>query len=108
MPQLSKAMVDAAVGTDGVEAASRVLLWKSLVYTVLGLIRSVVIFFEIYLFERVAENVSLNVRHDLYDKVQNLSFAFHNRSRTGDLMSRMTSDVRSARHVWFWRLDAGL
>ncbi|MFY9443936.1 MAG: ABC transporter ATP-binding protein [Bacillota bacterium] len=99
MPQLSKAMVDAAVGTDGVEAASRVLLWKSLVYTVLGLIRSVVIFFEIYLFERVAENVSLNVRHDLYDKVQNLSFAFHNRSRTGDLMSRMTSDVYAVRDM---------
>lgn len=99
MPQLSKTMVDAVVGAGSPGAVGGLLLQKSLVYVALGLIRAVVVFFEIYLFEHVAESVAIYLRHDLYDKVQNLSFAYHNRARTGDLMSRMTSDVYALRDM---------
>jgi ATP-binding cassette subfamily B protein len=37
--------------------------------------------------------VAYDLRNRYYDRVQRLSFSFHNRSQTGDLMSRATSDI---------------
>lgn len=99
LPQLSKAMVDAVVGNADLQSVGPALSYMSLLYIAFGLIRAVVVFFEIYLIEMAAESVAMFLRHDLYDKVQHLSFAYHNKARTGDLMSRMTSDVQAIREL---------
>ena len=50
-----------------------------------------------YLNEFVSQRVAYDLRNNLYDHLQRLSFAYHDRSRTGELMSRVTSDVDAAR-----------
>jgi ATP-binding cassette subfamily B multidrug efflux pump len=100
LPQLARTIVDTVVESSGnLQFVRSFLVQQSSVYLGLGIIRAFVVFLEIYLIERVAESVSLNARRDLYDQVQNLSFSFHNRSRTGDLMSRLTSDVQAIREL---------
>lgn len=100
LPQLSRTIVDTVVESSGnLQFVGSFLVRKSSVYLGLGIIRALVVFVEIYCIEKVAETVSLNVRRDLYDQVQNLSFSFHNKSRTGDLMSRLTSDVQAMREL---------
>ena len=100
LPQLSRAIVDAVVESSSDLSYIRSYLFsQSLLYLVWGLIRSVVVFVEIYLFEKTAETVSLKIRRDLYDHVQRLDFSFHNKARTGDLMSRVTSDVQAMREL---------
>ncbi len=47
--------------------------------------------------EVVAQKVSYNIRNALYERLQRLSFAFHDRSQTGQLMSRATVDVEATR-----------
>ncbi len=47
--------------------------------------------------EVVAQRVSYNIRNALYERLQRLSFAFHDRSQTGQLMSRATVDVEVVR-----------
>ena len=42
--------------------------------------------------------VERDLRLEILDKLQRLSFAYHDRQRTGDLMSRATSDVGEAGH----------
>jgi len=47
--------------------------------------------------EFVAQKVSYNIRNALYERLQRLSFAFHDINQTGQLMSRATVDVEAAR-----------
>lgn len=46
-----------------------------------------------YMFSWLAEHMAYDIRNDLYDHLQRLSFSFHDRTETGQLMSRCTSDV---------------
>ena len=50
-----------------------------------------------YFAEVVAQKVSYNIRNALYARLQRLSFAFHDRNQTGQLMSRATVDVEATR-----------
>ena len=50
-----------------------------------------------YFNEVVAQKVSYNIRNALYERLQRLSFAFHDRQQTGQLMSRATVDVEAVR-----------
>jgi ABC-type multidrug transport system fused ATPase/permease subunit len=50
-----------------------------------------------YFAEVVAQKASYNVRNALYQRLQRLSFSFHDRNQTGQLMSRATVDVEAIR-----------
>ncbi|MBI2303134.1 MAG: ABC transporter ATP-binding protein [Chloroflexi bacterium] len=50
-----------------------------------------------YLAELISQRVAYDIRNALYDRLQRLSFAFHDRSQTGQLMSRATADVEAVR-----------
>jgi ATP-binding cassette subfamily B multidrug efflux pump len=50
-----------------------------------------------YFAEVVAQKVSYNIRNALYGRLQRLSFSFHDRNQTGQLMSRATVDVEATR-----------
>ncbi len=50
-----------------------------------------------YTTESLSQKVSFDCRNLLYDKLQNVSFAFHDKEHTGDLMSRATADVEAMR-----------
>lgn len=56
-----------------------------------------------YSFTRVMGNVGrqlvFDLRSDLFAHIQKLSMRFHDKQRTGDLMSRMTSDTQSIQDV---------
>ncbi|MEP2024381.1 MAG: ABC transporter transmembrane domain-containing protein [Reichenbachiella sp.] len=56
-------------------------------------LQGVISFFRVYLFAQVSENAMADVRFDLYKKLLFLPITFYDRHRTGDLMSRMSSDV---------------
>ncbi len=44
-----------------------------------------------------AEGITRRLRNFLYDHIQRLSFAYHSKTPTGDLIERVTSDVDSVR-----------
>ena len=64
-----------------------------------GLIRSISIFVQIFITEKASQEVAYSLRNDLYDKLQRQSFAFYSTSATGELMSRLTSDVEMCREA---------
>lgn len=47
--------------------------------------------------EVVAQKTTYNIRNALYQRLQRLSFSFHDRNQTGQLMSRATVDVEIIR-----------
>ncbi len=49
---------------------------------------------------RTAEGITLRLRNYLFDHVQRLTFAYHAKAQTGDLIQRSTSDVDAVRRFF--------
>jgi ABC-type multidrug transport system fused ATPase/permease subunit len=62
-----------------------------------SLMRGVADFARTYTSDSLSQKVSYDLRHLLYDKLQHLSFAFHDSEHTGNLMSKATADVEQVR-----------
>ena len=50
-----------------------------------------------YLSQIVSQKTSYDIRNAIYDRLQRLSFAYHDQAQTGQLMSRATVDVEAIR-----------
>src|SRR5467141_357677 len=76
-------------GTDKFSILNFVVL-AVLLIAVLGALSS---YFEKYLTTSVGQWVMHDLRRVLYSHIQRLSLSFHDQKRTGDLISRVTSDI---------------
>lgn len=63
----------------------------------LSVVRGGLSFFQNYFGEAVSQYVSYDLRNRLYDHVQHLSFGFHDKNHTGQVMSRAITDVENIR-----------
>jgi ABC-type multidrug transport system fused ATPase/permease subunit len=73
------------------------LIIAAVVVIVAGALRGTAGYGHRYFSEVVSQKASYNIRNALYDRLQRLSFQFHDRSQTGQLMSRATVDVEATR-----------
>lgn len=62
------------------------------------ILRAVLRYIYLYMFEHVSQNVVFNARRDVFRKIQELDFDFFDRTKTGDIMARMTGDLEAVRH----------
>jgi len=53
-------------------------------------------------FELVSQNVIFELRQNMYSKLQELDLDYYNKTRTGDIMARMTGDMDAVRHFVAW------
>jgi ABC transporter fused permease/ATP-binding protein len=90
-PALTGKLVDAATG----ESSWLVNDINQIALILLGIlfIQSVFSFFRVHLFAKVSENAMADLRKDLYGSLLVLPMSFYDRRRTGELFSRITSDV---------------
>ncbi|MEW6672268.1 MAG: ABC transporter ATP-binding protein [Thermodesulfobacteriota bacterium] len=93
IPRLTGLAIDQALGARGV----RPLIITALAVFVAGLLRSGLSYWLIYQGEYLSQRVAYDLRNRIYDRLQRLSYTFHDRSQTGQLMSRATSDVEAVR-----------
>jgi ATP-binding cassette subfamily B protein len=74
------------------------LLWTyGLIIIGVSLLRGLFAFGQSYFAEYAGQKVAYDLRNKLYDRIQRLSFAFHDKAQTGQLMSRATQDVEGVR-----------
>jgi len=64
-----------------------------------AVLRGAFAFGQTYLGEWVSQRVAYDIRNAIYDRLQRLSYAYHDQQQTGQLMSRATQDVEAVR--WF-------
>jgi ATP-binding cassette, subfamily B, multidrug efflux pump len=62
-----------------------------------ALLRGTFAFLQAYWAEKNSQSVAYDLRNDLYAKIQNLSFSYHDKNQTGQLMIRATDDVEKVR-----------
>lgn len=89
IPRLTGQAIDLALNSG--QPQKLVLL--ALGIAAAGILRSVFGYWQSFLSEFLSQKVAYDLRNQIYNRLQSLSYAFHDRSQTGQLMSRATSDV---------------
>src|SRR5919106_20361 len=79
------------------EVDTQTLVFMALALLGASLMRGVGDFARNYTSDSLSQKVAYDLRNLLYDKLQHLSFAFHDSEHTGNLMSKATADVEQVR-----------
>ena len=86
----------ATVQTD-YNNAPRTMIYAGLIIVLFAVARGLFSFAQAYLSQVLSENIAFDLRNDIYSKIQRLSFSYHDRNQTGQLMIRATDDVERLR-----------
>ena len=98
VPKIIGAAIDKGLGLDPATTGNMHLLWfYGIAIIILSLMRGLLSFGQTYFAEYAGQKVAYDLRNKLYDRIQRLSFAFHDKSQTGQLMSRATQDIEGVR-----------
>ena len=73
------------------------LLWLAGALLVFSVLRGLFDFARTYLTDSLSQMVAYKLRNQMYDKLQHLSFAFHDKEHTGNIFSKVTSDLEAIR-----------
>jgi subfamily B ATP-binding cassette protein MsbA len=68
--------------------------WVAIVMVVLFLLKGLFSFFQGYLMSDIGQRVVRDIRSQLYTKLQSLSLDYFTQKRGGEMMSRITNDVK--------------
>ncbi len=77
--------------------APRALAIGGITIVVFAIARGIFTFTQTYMSQTLSQNIAFELRNDLFAKIQRLSFSYHDRNRTGQLMIRATDDVERLR-----------
>jgi len=92
-PQLLRILID-----QGISALDLQRVWLVAgALVAVAVIRGFFNFLQGYWSEVTSQGVAFDLRNDVFEKLQKLSFSYHDRAQTGKLMTRMTSDVEIIR-----------
>ena len=77
--------------------APSVLIGAAVAIVLFAALRGLFAFLQAFWSERNSQAVSFDMRNEIYAKIQRLSFSYHDRNQTGQLMIRATDDVEKVR-----------
>ena len=66
----------------------------------IALLTGVFAYYQQFITSRIGYRLVYTLRGELFDHLQRLSLSFHNRARTGELMSKITSDTNILKDVY--------
>ena len=81
----------------GRDFTTNTLVWFAVALLAASIARGFFDFARTYMTDSLSQFVAYDLRNRFYDKLQHLSFAYHDREHTGDLMSKATADVEAIR-----------
>jgi subfamily B ATP-binding cassette protein MsbA len=91
MPSWLATAVNSTIGIDKLS----ILAFVALAVVAIALVGAISSYTQKYLTTSVAQWVGHDLRRFLYHHIQRLSLSYHDNKRTGDLISRITSDIDS-------------
>jgi ATP-binding cassette subfamily B protein len=89
IPALTERIID-----DGISArVVQVIVMGAMAMIGVALLRALFSFLQGLWAAKASQHVAYDMRNALYQKIQTLSFGYHDRAQTGQLLTRATSDV---------------
>ncbi len=104
MQLVTPRLVEYVIDNGLVKPSHRVVEVGALLVIIVGAFLGIFTYVRSYIFQWLAERVSYDMRNDLYQHMQHLSFSFFDRAHTGQLMSRATEDINSIRRFMMMSL----
>ena len=93
IPQLLRRIID-----DGITASDmRVVATGAAGLVGIAVAGGLATFFQGYFTAKASHGSAFDMRNTIFDQLQRLSFAYHDRAQTGQLITRVTSDVDQVR-----------
>jgi ATP-binding cassette subfamily B multidrug efflux pump len=83
--------------TTNLNNAPHALVAALVAIVTFAVLRGVFSFLQAFWGEKNSQSVAYDLRNDLYAKIQGLSFSYHDKNQTGQLMIRATDDVEKVR-----------
>ena len=96
IPLVTKAMIDGPITDKEIEP----VLPLGLLALALGVAEAILIFWRRWVQSNTVLNVETAMRHDLYVRLQQLPMAFHGQWQSGQLLSRVTTDLSAIRRFF--------
>jgi ATP-binding cassette subfamily B protein len=97
---LSAQIIDQGIIPGDIPALTRIIIYYILLY----LVQAAFVFGFIYLAGTLGETVQYDLRKRLFDRLQELSFSYFDRTPIGWIMSRVTSDTQRIGELVSWGL----
>jgi ATP-binding cassette subfamily B protein len=110
MPQLIAWAIDYGLGLENQNGElvatgdEKYLVVAALALIGAAIARGVFAYGQTYFGEWVSQRVAFDIRNLIYDRLQRLSYAYHDQQQTGQVMSRATQDVEGVR----WYISMGV
>lgn len=95
IPQFIRWIVDYGIGGKNIQ----VLVWSVLALLGLTLLKGILTFFQGKWTETASQGVAYDLRNEMHRKLAVLSFSYHDRTETGQLLSRTVQDVERIRFL---------
>jgi ATP-binding cassette, subfamily B, multidrug efflux pump len=95
IPQLLRWIIDQGIRQANIE----LLVWAAFGLLGLTLVRGILTFLEGRWSEIASQNVAYDLRSDLQHKLTILSFSYHDKTETGDILARAIQDVERIRFL---------
>lgn len=64
---------------------------------IVAIARGAFVYAQTYLAEQLGQTIAYDLRNDIYERLQRLSYAYHDKAEIGQIMSRATQDVEGVR-----------
>ena len=77
--------------------APNILITAAITIVLFAVFRGLFSFLQAYWAERNSQSLAYDMRNDLFAKIARLSFSYHDRNQTGQLMIRATDDIEKVR-----------
>ena len=98
VPLITRFIIDSGLNPANPEDSSETLIINlALLMVAISVVGGIFLFLQGYLGESVSQGIAFDLRNELFAKIQRLSFSYHDRSQTGQLMTRATSDIEILR-----------
>ena len=96
IPLVTKAMIDGPVAAGETD----LILPLGFLALGLGVLEAALIFWRRWVQSTAVLQIETAMRHDLYERLQQLPMAFHGKWQSGQLLSRVTTDLSSIRRFF--------
>lgn len=93
-PQILRIVIDMGISARNLG----VILYASLLLLAIAVIRDLFTFTQAFLSEKASQSVAYDMRNVIFARLENLSFSYHDKAQTGQLLTRVTNDVENVRN----------
>lgn len=93
-PQILQVLINRGISASNLS----VIFYASLLLLIVAGIRNLFTFTQGFWSEKASQSAAYEMRNAIFVRLENLSFSYHDQAQTGQLMTRVTSDVDTVRN----------